>query len=450
MTETPHVFVRVEIEVDGTHARGIAADHLPPKWFTKNPRTSFDEEIREMRRVILHAVRISAGLVGETVFSVWRTLYQKQKRWGKENGLPALLSNFGCSLVERALIEAFCRATQTTFAQAARENSLGIQWGELDAGLTGKHLSDFLPAQPARELTIRQTLGIADPLTDDEIAPANRVNDGLPESLEGLIRRYGLQHFKMKITGEAETDIEQLKTFLDLIERFSISDFRFTIDGNELFHSLEGFQSYWNRITEDARINASLSRLLFVEQPFHRDIALDAEHLSGLDIWRTRPPILIDESDADLESLPRALSLGYSGTSHKNCKGVFKSLLNFCRLEHLRRSSHADDMPLLMSVEDLVNIGPVALQQDLAVAALLGISSVERNGHHYFAGLSAFPNEVQQQVLHAHPDLFERHSSGGYPVVKMNRGKMCVESVNASPFGVGFELEVSQFPPLPD
>ena len=36
MTRTPHAFVRVQLEVDGKPASGIAADHLPPKWFTKD------------------------------------------------------------------------------------------------------------------------------------------------------------------------------------------------------------------------------------------------------------------------------------------------------------------------------------------------------------------------------------------------------------------------------
>ena len=67
-----------------------------------------------------------------------------------------------------------------------------------------------------------------------------------------------------------------------------------------------------------------------------------------------------------------------------------------------------------MSGEDLANIGPVALLQDLAVVASLGVRSVERNGHHYFAGLSAFPRAVQQQILTHHGDLYERTAWAGH------------------------------------
>ena len=37
MTRLPHVFVRVQLDVDGQAQWGISADHLPPKWFTKVP-----------------------------------------------------------------------------------------------------------------------------------------------------------------------------------------------------------------------------------------------------------------------------------------------------------------------------------------------------------------------------------------------------------------------------
>ena len=59
----------------------------------------------------------------------------------------------------------------------------------------------------------------------------------------------------------------------------------------------------------------------------------------------------------ELYSLPQALRLGYAGTSHKNCKGVFKGVANACLLAQLRREH--PDQRILLSGEDLANIGPV-------------------------------------------------------------------------------------------
>lgn len=445
MTETPHAFVRVRAEIDGATVEGIAADHLPPKWFTKNPDRAFADEIDEMLAVIQHAIGASIGLTGPTVFEVWRSLYALQDEWGRASELPSLLTHFGTSLIERALIDAFCRAKKTTFAQAVRANSLGIQLGQIDSQLEGHPPADLLPEKPRRTLTIRQTLGMLDELTDAEIPDADRVDDVLPQSLTGLIERYGFRHFKIKISGETDADLERMRRFVNVVTDCGIDDYRYTVDGNELFRSLSAFREYWDALFQRTELRDTLPRLLFVEQPLHRDIALDAASVAGLSDWNDRPPIIIDESDAELDSLPRALELGYDGTSHKNCKGVFKSIINACRLELRRRQDTERDRPLVMSVEDLVNIGPVALLQDLAVAATLGMTSVERNGHHYFAGLSAFPQSVQKDVLQHHGDLYES-CDAGYPVVRIADGRMQVGSIVDAPFGVGMLLDVEQFP----
>src|SRR6185369_764605 len=91
--------------------------------------------------------------------------------------------------------------------------------------------------------------------------------------------------------------------------------------------------------------------------------------------------------------------------------------------------------------------GPVALLQDLAVCCALGIESVERNGHHYFAGLSMFPEEVQQQILSDHDDLYQP-SRDGWPTLRISEGKLSCASVCDAPFGVKPKINVELFTPL--
>jgi hypothetical protein len=92
----------------------------------------------------------------------------------------------------------------------------------------------------------------------------------------------------------------------------------------------------------------------------------------------------------------------------------------------------------------LCNVGPVAVIQDLAVMAALGIESVERNGHHYMAGLSQFPEVTQRQVQDAHPGLY-RAGDRGWPTLDIRDGQIDLRSVNSQPFGTGFELDLSPF-----
>ena len=64
-----------------------------------------------------------------------------------------------------------------------------------------------------------------------------------------------------------------------------------------------------------------------------------------------------------------------------------------------------------MSAEDLTTQAGLSVQQDLALVNLLGITHVERNGHHYVNGMAALPEAEQQAFLRAHPDVYE-HSHG--------------------------------------
>ena len=102
-----------------------------------------------------------------------------------------------------------------------------------------------------------------------------------------------------------------------------------------------------------------------------------------------------------------------------------------------------------MSGEDLCNVGPVALLQDLAVCAALGIESVERNGHHYHPGLSQLPVAMQTAALEHHPDLYHT-GPDGWPALKIQDGRLDVTSINQAHFGVGFTPDLADLKAAPD
>lgn len=431
VTGLPHVFVTVAASVGGRATRGIAADHLPPKWFTKNPDTAPDADIAEMRRVVEHACALAEGLEGASVFDVWRTLYDAQAAWGAAENLAPLLTGFGTSLVERALLDAFCRVTGQPFARMLHENAFGIRLGDLHPELGERAPADFLPATPAPSILARHTVGLSDPLTEGEIAPGDRLDDGLPQSLAACIQAYGLRHFKVKIGGDPAGDVARLQAVLNVLAAHAPPDFALSLDGNEGYRAPKAFGDFWARADKELGLLFT-SRLLFVEQPLHRDVALSDAVGRASAAW---PPTIIDESDAEISSLPRALFLGYAGTSHKNCKGIFKGIAGACLLAH-RRQTRPQTVALL-SGEDLSTVGPVSLQQDLAAQAALGVTSVERNGHHYFAGLSGFPALVGERTRATHPDLFHENPQDGWPTLTIADGKIVLQSVNAAPFGCG-------------
>jgi hypothetical protein len=436
MVDLPHVFLQVTVEIDGRAHDGIAADHLPPKWFTKDPAKSVADEIRELERVIARATALAQGLQADTVFDLWLQLHRQMERWRNETALPPLLVHFGTSLVERGVIDAFCRATGVSFARAVHRGGLGIRLAEIHPELRDFQPDDLLPAEPRHDLVVRHTVGLADPIDVSDRASA--IADGLPETLEENVSAYGLRHFKIKFTGLG--DLPRIGRILETIAAAKSPEMGFTLDGNESFRSVAEFRGMWSAIESLSRWPAMRDGLICVEQPFHREVALSDATTAALKAWAGRPPLIIDESDAEFESVRLALDGGYAGTSHKNCKGVFRGIANACLLGLRRRVQ--PERVFLQTGEDLVNVGPVALLQDLAVQSALGVESVERNGHHYFRGLSFLPAEVQAQMMAAHSDLYRWHERG-FATLAIRRGMLQVGSVVDAPFGVGFAVNLA-------
>jgi hypothetical protein len=447
MTHTPHLIMRLTARINGHTVRGYAADNLIPKWFTKDPHTAYRDEINDMFAVIEHAAQVVELVEAPTVFALWRHVRQAQEKWAREAAIPPLLAGFGVSLVERALIEAWCRHTGKPFGATVLDGDLGLQLGEVHPELKGRSAQEFLPAQLLRKITARHTVGLADALTaDDFTADAPSPHDGLPAALDEIIRTYGLTHFKIKLSGDVQRDRARLRRIAEVIAR-EASACRFTLDGNENFQAVAPFRALWEGLHADPMLAHFLDGLIFVEQPFYRGVALSDALTAELLAWKERPPIIIDESDAELDSLPRALAGGYAGTSHKNCKGIFHGLASACLIAH--RQAQQPDRPLHLSAEDLTNLGPIAVQQDLAVAAALGITHAERNGHHYFAGLSQFPATIQKAALQHHGDFYTRHRDG-FPTVSVKSGVIDIGSVVDAPFGVGYEPDLEGFIPRAD
>ncbi len=441
MTEAPHVFLQCSYEVDRRVVTGIAAESLLPKWFDKSPTKVAVQEIEEMLLVVRTAVEFARTATSASAFELWREIYSNQMSWAASQDLPPLLAQFGVSMVERTILDALARASSCNLATLLRENHVGMDLGSIHRDLAGRDPSEFLPAKPLSRVIARHTVGLSDPLTSGDVSSEDKIEDGLPQSLDDCIRFYGLHHFKLKVKGNVESDLNRLRSIATVVTKHCERDFAFTLDGNEQYREFPSFVELWNRIESDELLNSFFENLLFIEQPLHRSFALDSD-VAKIAEWESGPPMIIDESDAKITDLDKALKLGYVGTSHKNCKGIMKGAAHRCLINH--RNATEDTDRYQMSGEDLVNIGPIALLQDLAVQAALGNSTVERNGHHYYQGLTAFPQSISKSVLNSHADLYTP-MDGGFARLNVNGGELNLASVNAAPFGVSANISMDTF-----
>jgi hypothetical protein len=403
LTEAPQAFARVRILLEGKESEGAAAEMLVPKWFDKNPALSNEDNFDQLRG----SMRLA------------RTKYLESgsnTAFGHSRPTVGLVENFGPALIDRALLDALCRSLGISFYEAIRKNVVGLE-------LPSQFLAGL---KPAPQIAARHTVGLLDPISAlDNKSP---VNDGLPQALDDVIARYGHRWFKLKVGGDLRADIERLCAIAAVLDRIP-QPYHASLDGNEQYENAAGVLELANNISAEPRLKRLASSIVFIEQPIKRQNALKDEIQDEIqDEMRTDlsalakfKPVIIDESDDSLDAFPRAKALGYRGVSSKTCKGIYKSLINAARCAEWGEG-------YFMSGEDLTIQAGLALQQDLALVSLLGLTHVERNGHHYVNGMAGLPEAEQAAFLQAHPDLYE--NSHGAVRVRIAKGMIEMKSLD--------------------
>jgi hypothetical protein len=410
LTESPQAFARVRIRLEnGVEAEGAAAELLAPKWFDKNPHLSNEENFEQLRQALALAKGLYLGGGANTAFGHFDAHYRAQIERCAGKGLNALVAGYGPALVDRALLDALCRGLGVSFYDAVRRNLAGLS--------LSAHFLESL--HPRTRIAARHTVGLVDPISSTE----QRVNDGLPETLDEVVARYGHRWFKLKVGGDAKTDVERLSAIASVLDRIR-EPYYASLDGNEQYADIDGVLALWSRIKAEPRLRRLVSGIAFFEQPIKRHNAL-SQDVSALS---REKPVIIDESDDSLDAFPRAKALGYKGVSSKTCKGLYKSLINAARCAEWGNG-------YFMTGEDLTIQPGLALQQDLALVSLIGLTHVERNGHHYVNGMKDLPQAEQEAFLAAHPDLYER--SHGAVRLRIRHGTMEIKSLGCAGYASG-------------
>lgn len=408
VTGQPYAHLRVRFEPEGV---GVSASALPPLWFDKNPGLRHEDTIRELLRSVELAAQVYRDSAPASPFALHHSCEPEARRRAASEGMNDLTSGFGVALLDAAVVDAACRLAGRTFHQGLREDLFGL----------GLEFARWVPPQPLARIAVRHTVGLSDPITPGDIATP--LHDGLPESLEEVVRSYRVRWFKVKLSGDPGASLDRLRRIAAVLDSRA-GEYQVTLDGNEQFGRMEEAADLARRIEADPSLGAFWRRTAWIEQPVDRSLSLVESASRALrEISR---PVIIDESDGTDEAVDRAIALGYGGISAKNCKGVFRTLHSFRR---------AREEGVILSSEDLMNIPVVPLHQDLSVAAALHLSHSERNGHHYIRAFDFFSPRERNLALQEFPELYlpER------PTVRVGGGEIDVSGINAFGFGVRSE-----------
>ena len=424
LTAAPQAFVRVRIRLeDGREGWGAGAEILAPKWFDKNLALSNEENFDQLRLALRLARDAYLDGSARSAFGHFAAHYREVIDAGARRDLNPLVACFGPAQVDRAILDALCRLNRMSFYEAVQGNFAGIEPARVAPDLEGFDIDAFLARlQQAEHIDARHTVGLVDAIAGHP----RQVNDGLPESLAEVVAAYGHTWFKLKVGGNVYEDVRRLTEIAAVLDA-SGRDYRVSLDGNEPYDDLGALRTLLARMQAEPKLARLVAAIAFIEQPINRKHALERD----VSAVARATPVIVDESDADLDAFPRAKSLGYSGVSSKMCKGLYKSILNAARCAHWS----APGERYFMTAEDLTTQAGLAVQQDLALVNLLGMTHVERNGHHYVNGMADLPVAEQSAFLAAHPDLYER--SHGAVRLRIRAGRLAIASLACVGFAAG-------------
>ena len=422
---TPQAFVRVEIEVEGKgRATGASAEFLVAKWFDKRPHLSPQETVAELRRSLMIARELYlAHSAFETAFGLHAACIGAQIEACAAEDIPPLAAAYGPAEIDKAILDALLRCVSASFFDGMATNIAGID-ARLSRDLGDGDVTQFLAGRKRLErVAIRHTVGM-----DDKVEGEGGVAD--------IRENAGARYFKLKLNGDPVHDAERLIRIGRELATLP-HDYRVTLDANEQYADLAALNALVERLDRDAALRPIASKLLYIEQPMPRDIT-KASPLGAL----ARRDFIVDEADDSYDAFPIARALGYRGISSKSCKGIYKSVINATRAAKWS----AVGGKCFVTGEDLTCQAGLAVQQDLALGALIGVTHAERNGHHYVDGFGDTPAAEAEAFLASHPDLYTR--DGGKVRLAIHDGDLLTGSLMTPGFATSVHPDWSAMPPL--
>jgi hypothetical protein len=421
---TPQLFVRAEIEIEGKgRFVGASAEFLVPKWFDKRPGLSPEDTVAELRQALLIARDLYLGHSGfTTAFGLHAACLPAQIEACAQKVIPPLAAAYGPAEIDKAILDALLRGAGVSFFDGMAENIADLD-ARLSPDLHDDDIARFLATRKRLErVAIRHTVGL-----DDKVEGEGGVAD--------IRENAGARYFKLKLNGDPEADAARLTRIGKELTKLPHDGI--TLDANEQYADLEALRALVDRLDRDEGLRPIAAKLLYIEQPMPRDIT-KASPLGALG----KHDFIIDEADDSYQAFPDARALGYRGISSKSCKGIYKAIVNATRAAKWS----AEGGRYFISGEDLTCQAGLAVQQDLALGALIGVTHAERNGHHYVDGFADTPAAEAHAFRDGHPDLYT--GDGGKVRLAIHDGDLLTGSLTTPGFATSVHPDWSTLSPL--
>jgi L-alanine-DL-glutamate epimerase-like enolase superfamily enzyme len=237
----------------------------------------------------------------------------------------------------------------------------------------GEYLAKYVLPRPKAQTPLYHLVGALDPITAADLK--QRLNDGLPETLDEWIVASGLRNLKIKLNGEdLNWDVNRVLAVEAAAQapmaKIKRADWLYSLDYNEKCPNVAYLLETLKKIRETSP--QAYRRIQYIEQPTKRDLQSDRANV--MHEAAKLKPVVIDESLLDKESLMLAREMGYSGAALKACKGQTQALL---------MAAVAQKYKMFLCVQDLTCPGASLIHSAGLAAHIPTVAAIEANARQY-------------------------------------------------------------------
>ena len=380
-----NVEVRVETR-DGKTATGQGSMPLGNVWAFPPRYVPFDDSLSAMKQLAELAVAATqaCGLCGHPLeFSeslepeFLKIADDLSGEMQLASAMPKLCTVVTTSPIDAAIHDAFGKANGINSYDGLGESFTSLDVSHfLDDRFQGQYLDRYTARAPKPKMPLYHLIGALDPLTDSDIA--ERLDDGLPETLPEWIVADGLTHLKIKLNGDdLAWDVARVlaidKVTAETQAKRGVERWYYSADFNETCENVEYLLAFLSQIEESEP--AAFERLAYIEQPTDRDLKSHPEN--KMHKAAEIKPVVIDESLTDFETFLLAREQGYSGVALKACKGQSQALL---------MGAAAAGYGMFLAVQDLTCPGASFLHSAGLAARIPGVTAIEGNARQFCPG----------------------------------------------------------------
>lgn len=395
--------INAEVVVEtrgGRHGTGFGSMPVGNIWAWPSQAVSGEKSEEVMKKFAEEVVKIGDaypeyGHPVDIIFQLSAEYYHLGKTlpklMGVEELMPELAQLVAASPFDAALHDAYGRANDINSYDGLSSEFMSHDLSEyLDEQFAGEYLDQYTLRQPQEKLPLYHLVGALDPLTEQDVA--ERIKDGLPETLAEWIAADGLTHMKIKLAGDnLDWDVGRVlsvdRVAAEAQAARGCEQWYYSVDFNEKCENVQYVLDFLNRIREQNP--AAYERIQYIEQPTSRNLKDNPDN--RMHEAAKLKPVVIDEALVDYDALLLSREQGYTGVALKTCKG---------HTEALFMAAAAQKFNMFLCVQDLTCPGFSFLHSASLAARIPTVAAIEGNARQYCPG----PNKKWAKQ---YPPMFE-------------------------------------------